>query len=192
MLRLRYFTLAAVAALAIPASTALADNAGDPALAAFRSICLASPNDYPSVVKAAEAGGWTETQLVPDTDDSISVQDKAAREKTVGGVHMTLLVSRGLRHTKSGDVSESDCKVSTEKPDPAVVGETKTWMGVAPDGGDATSLVVYYVKPGGGTPAHLEGAPASLNAALAAGGFSVIKAQQDQGSSILVYTSFSK
>jgi hypothetical protein len=190
MIRLQHFALALLAALAIPASAAFADS-GDPVVDAFKSLCLGAPNDYPSVVKAATAAGWTETELVPETDDAISITDKAAREKTVNGVHLTLLVSRGLRHTKAGDIAEADCKVSSEKPDPGVVDKTKTWLGFAPDGGDAT-LAVFYVKSGGGSPAHLDGAPASLNAALASGGFSVIKAQQDATSSILVYTSFSK
>ena len=140
MIRPQLLALASLAALALPASTALADNA-DPALDAFQSICLASPNDYVSVIKAADAAGWTETELIPETNDAISITDKAAREKTLGDVHLTLLVSRGLRHTKGGDVSEADCKVSTEKADPGVVEKTKSWLGFAPDSGDATLAV---------------------------------------------------
>ena len=190
MIRPKLLALASLVAIAAPAAAAYADT-GDPALDAFQSICLASPNDYLSIIKAADAAGWTETELVPEPNDAISITDKAAREKTLGEVHMTLLVSRGLRHTKGGDVSEADCKVSTEKPDPGMVAKTKTWLGFAPDSGDAT-LAVFYVKPGGGQPAHIDGGSAALNSAMTNGGFSVIKAQQDQGSSILVYTSFSK
>ena len=190
MIRPNLLALASLAALALPATAALAAT-GDPALDAFQSICLASPNDYLSVVKAADAAGWTATELVPQTDEAVSVTDKAAREKSVGDVHMTLLVSRGLRHMKDGDVTEADCKVSTEKPDPGVVDKTKSWLGFAPDGGDAT-LAVFFVRPGGGQPAHIEGGSAALKSAMDGGGFSVIKAQQDQGSSILVYTRYSK
>ena len=190
MIRPKLLALASLAALALPASAALAAT-GDPALDAFSSICLASPNDYLSIVKAADAAGWTETELVPEANDTVSVTDKAAREKSVGDVHLTLLVSRGLRHTKGGDVTEADCKVSTEKPDPGVVDKTKSWLGFAPDSGDAT-LAVFYVKPGGGQPAHIDGGATALNTAMSSGGFSVIKAQQDQSSSILVYTRFSK
>lgn len=190
MIRPHFLALASLAALALPASAALADTS-DPALDAFRSICLANPNNYLSIVKAADSAGWTETELVPETTDTMSITDKAAREKSVGDVHLTLLVSRGLRHTKGGDVAEADCKVSTEKPDPGMVDRAKSWLGFPPDSGDAT-LAVFYVKSGGGQPAHIDGGPAALNNAMADGGFSVIKAQQDQASSILVYTSFSK
>ena len=53
MIRPNLLALASLAALALPVSAALAAT-GDPALDAFSSICLASPNDYLSIVKAAD------------------------------------------------------------------------------------------------------------------------------------------
>jgi hypothetical protein len=68
-----------------------------------------------------------------------------------------------------------------------VVNRTKSWLGFAPDGGDGATLASFYVKTGP-QPTHV----ADPNAAMAAGGFSIIKAQEDSGSVILVYTSFTK
>ena len=51
------------------------------------------------------------------------------------------------------------------------------------------SLSTFYVRTGP-QPVHL--AQSELNAALAAGSFSFIKAQQDPASVTLVYTTFSK
>ncbi len=189
MIRTPLFALASAVALAAAPLAAAAAPTGDPALDAFQSICVATNNDYLATIKAADAAGWTETDLVPAPDAAISITDKAARETAVGKMHLTLLVSRGLRHTKGGDVPEADCKVSTDQADAGIVDRTKTWLGFAPDGGDAT-LALFYVKPDGAQPTHIP--QSGLNAALAAGGFSVIKAQQDPASAILVYQSFTK
>ena len=173
---------------AMPLAAAAAPS-GDAALDAFQSICVATNNDYLATIKAADAAGWTQTDLVPAPDSAISVTDKAARETAVGKEHLTLLVSRGLRHTKGGDVPEADCKISTDQADAGVVDRTKSWLGFAPDGGDAT-MALFYVKSGGDQPTHIP--TSGLNAAMSSGGFSVIKAQQDPASAILVYQSFTK
>ena len=186
MIRSSLLALAALGVCAAPMTAAAAS--ADPALNAFQSICVTHANNYSDVLTAAAADGWTDTQLIPTTDDGVSITSKAAKEKTVGTTHLTLLVSTGLRHTKTGDIPEGDCKVSTDSADPTIVDGAKSWLGFAPDSGDAT-LAVFYVKTGA-QPTHIP--PAGLNAALAAGGFSVIKAQQDQSSAILVYTSYSK
>lgn len=186
-MRPQLFLAATAAALAFPLA-ALADT-GDPGLDAFQSVCTQTGASYVNVLKAADGAGWSETQVVPETDASVSITDQAAREKTVNGATLTLLVNRGLRHTKGGDISQAVCKISVNKPDAGVIDRAKGWLGFAPDGGDAT-LSIYYVKAGPGAPQHL--AQSELNTALAAGGFSIIKVQQDQGSAIFVYQSFSK
>jgi len=186
MIRTPLLAFASFCVFALP--IAAAADTPDPALAAFRSLCVANANNYNGVVSAASADGWTDTQLIPTTDDSVSITSKTAREKLVGKEHLTLLVTQGLRHTKGGDIAEGDCKISTDQADDGILDRTRTWLGFAPDGGDAT-LATFYVKTGA-KPDHL--APDQLNAALNAGGFSVIKAQQDPASVILVYTSFSK
>jgi hypothetical protein len=177
---------AAAAALAFPAVASAQD---DPALAAFETVCVASGGNYAQMLSAATSGGWTDTQVVPETDTAVSITSQAAREKTVDGVTLTLLVNQGLRHTRSGDVPQSVCKISDGRPDPGVITRSTAWLGFAQDSGDAT-LAVYYVKPGGVRPAHVPSD--GLNAAMAAGGFSIIKVQQDQGSAIFVYTTYSK
>jgi hypothetical protein len=185
MIRTSLLGLAALSALALPMSASAAS--ADPALAAFQSLCVANSNSYAAVISAAKAAGWTDTQLIPSTDDAVSITSKAALEKT-GPVHLTLLVTQGLRHTKGGDVQEGDCKVSTDTADAAIVTNTQGWLGFAPDAGD-TTLASFFVKTGA-PPSHI--AAGDLNAAMGSGGFSIIKAQQDQGSAILVYTTFSK
>jgi hypothetical protein len=119
----------------------------------------------------------------------VSITSQAAREKSVNGVTLTLLVNQGLRHTHSGDIPQSVCKISDSRPDPGVIARSTTWLGFPQDSGDAT-LAVYYVKPGGAHPAHVP--PDGLNAAMASGGFSIVKVQQDAGSAIFVFTTFSK
>jgi hypothetical protein len=178
---------AAAAALAFPIAASAAT--GDAGLDSFSNVCAETGGTYVNVLKAADSSGWTETQVVPETDSAVSITDQAAREKVVNGATMTLLVNRGLRHTKGGDISQSVCKISVNKPDAGVIDRAKTWLGFAPDGGDAT-LSVYYVKGGAGAPQHL--AQSELNNALSAGGFAIIKVQQDSGSAIFVYQGFSK
>jgi hypothetical protein len=185
MIRTSLLGLAALGVLALPMTASAAPS--DPALAAFSSLCVANGNSYTAVLSAAKAAGWTDTQLIPSTDDAVTITSKAALEKN-GPVHLTLLVSQGLRHTKGGDIQEGDCKVSTDTADAAIVANTQGWLGFAPDGGDST-LASFFVKTGA-PPSHI--ASSDLNAAMGSGGFSIIKAQQDPGSAILVYTTFSK
>ena len=119
----------------------------------------------------------------------MSVTDKAAREKVVGNVHLTLLVSRGLRHISSGDIKEQICKLSVNKADAGLVAAGQSWVGAQPDSGDPT-FSVYYTKLAPGKPVHVgkDGA----NAAMAAGGFGVLKFQEDSSSGIMVYQSYAK
>jgi hypothetical protein len=180
---------AAAAALSLPAA-AIAQGAGDPAFDAFRSICWNASGDYVAAVKAADASGWREADVQTDNDAAVSITDKAAREKALGGGgDLTLLVTRGLRHTSGGDIKVATCKISMNKPDKDLVGDGRSWIGAAPDSGDPT-LAVYYVKLSSGSPVHLS--QGELNAALGAGGFGILKFQQDPNASILVYTAYSK
>lgn len=187
MIRTSLLAAASLGVLALPMA-ASAEAAADPALAAFQAVCVANANNYSGALEAAKAAGFTDTQLIPPADDTLSVTSTQAREKVVGGEHLTLLVQQGLRHLKSGDISEADCKISTDQADNGVLDRAKSWLGFAPDSSDP-SLATFYVKTGA-QPIHI--APSDLNAALAAGGFSVIKAQTDPASATLVYTTFSK
>jgi hypothetical protein len=100
-----------------------------------------------------------------------------------------VFISRGLRHISSGDVKEQSCKLVTNKADNALVGEGQSWVGAAPDAGDPT-LAVYYVKLAPGKPDHV--GKDGINAAMAAGGFGILKFQQDSDSGIMVYQGYSK
>jgi hypothetical protein len=186
----RLLSLAASAAmLAVPMSVAHAQGA-DPAFDAFQKICWGTNGDYLGAIKAADADGWTEASVVAETAGPVSITDKAARAKVVGSQNLTLLVTRGLQHTKGGDVKVDTCKLTASKPDAALIGEGKTWLGgAAPDSGDAT-LAVYYAKLAPGAPAHV--ASTGLTDALNAGGFVVLKFQQDSDAAIMVYQAFSK
>jgi hypothetical protein len=180
---------AAAAALAVPMSVS-AQGGGDAAFASFQKVCWGTNGDYMASLKAAEDDGWTDTQVVADTSGPVSVTDKAAKSKIIEGSNLTLLVTRGLQHTKGGDVKVDTCKLTISKPDGALIGEGKSWLGgAAPDGGDPT-MAVYYVKLAPGSPSHV--AQAGLNDALNAGGFVILKFQQDADAGIMVYTAYSK
>ena len=187
----RLLSLAATAALMLAAPLTVAHaQGGDPAFDAFQKVCWSTNGDYMAALKAADGDGWTDTAVVADAAGPVSVTDKAARAKFDNGSNLTLLVSRGIQHTKGGDVKVDTCKLTVSKPDNALIGEGKSWLGgAAPDSGDPT-LAVYYVKLAPGSPSHV--GQAGLNDALAAGGFVVLKFQQDQDAGIMVYTAYSK
>ena len=172
------FLAAAAAVFMLPVAAAAAPDT-DPAFDAFRSLCVATSDYYAGVLKAADSSGWRETQVVPPTDAAISVTDQAARETVLGGENLTLLVNRGLQHMKSGDVPETTCRVETSKPHPGAIALAKDWLGLAPDGGDAT--LAYFI---------VTGPPDKLvhvtTAAIPPGGLSVIKVQLETGSAIFV------
>jgi hypothetical protein len=177
---------AAVSVLAIPVSAAAADTT----FSAFQSLCFATSDDYVAVGNAAKAAGWTETEVTGGDEDGVSITGKAALEKPGdNGGRMTLLVTQGIRHLKSGDLKVTTCKISYDKAIPGLTSEAQAWIGGAADGGDAT-LAVYYVALTPGTPNHV--GKAGMNAALAAGGLSILKFQQDSDASILVDQSYSK
>ncbi|HEY2707381.1 MAG TPA: hypothetical protein VGI95_04950 [Caulobacteraceae bacterium] len=178
---------AAVSALAIPMTASAAG--ADPAFDAFQSLCWNNSGEYVSTTHAADADGWRNTDVVADSDANMSITDKAAREKTTDAGRLTLLVTHGLRHMSTGDLKVNTCKVSFNKADAGVIGEASSWIGAPQDGGDNT-LGAFYVKLGAGKPVHL--AKADLNAAMAAGGFTILKFQQDSGDAVLVYQSYAK
>jgi len=187
---IRLSLLAAAAALVLP----LAAHAQGPdaALDAFQSICGATAGAYPAVVRAADSSSWTDTSIRPEPDPSVSITDTTARSKSVNGVDLTLLATRGLRHTKSGDIPVSTCKISADKPDPALLAAAQAWVGAAPDAAPDPTLAVYFVKPGAGKPDHIGNDPAAQNAAMASGGLAILKFQQNSDSAILVYQIYSK
>jgi len=180
---------AAVAALAVPMS-ASAQGGGDPALAAFQKVCWSTSGDYLASLKAAADDGWTDTQVAPEAAGPVSVTDRAAKSKVVEGTALTLLVTRGLQHTKGGDVKVATCKLTISKPDNALIGEGKNWLGAAPDAAPDPTLAVYYEKLANGSPSHV---PATgLQDALNSGGFVILKFQQDADAGIMVYQAYSK
>src|SRR5581483_6677784 len=156
---------------------------------AFQSLCSATGGDYAAVVKAADAGGWAATAEPTDADDTIVVNEKAARAKTDNGETLTLFATSGVRHGAGGDIPVSTCKISSNKPDADLLAHTQAWLGYAPDSGDA-GLAVYYVKSASPKPTHV--GKDGVGAAMAAGSVSVVKVQQDPNGAILVYQTFHK
>jgi hypothetical protein len=187
----RLLSLAASAAMLAVAFSVAHAQTSDPAFDEFQRVCWSTGGDYLAALKAADTGGWTETQVVAEASGPVSVTDKAARAKSAGGLNMTLLVSRGLQHTKGGDVKVDTCKLTVSKADNALIGEGKSWFGgAAPDATPDPTLAVYYAKLAAGSPTHV--AQAGLNDALNAGGFVILKFQQDSDAGIMVYTAYSK
>ena len=188
----RLLSLAACAAiLAVPMSAA-AQAPADPAFNAFQKVCWSSGGDYMATLKAAQDDGWTDTAVVADEQGPVSVTDKAAKAKFANGSSLTLLISRGLQHTSTGDFKVATCKLTVSKPDGSLLGEGKSWLGgVAPDAAPDPTMEVYYVKLApGGSPDHI--GKAGIAEALNGGGFAVLKFQQDSDAGILVYTAYSK
>ncbi len=184
----RFTILAAAAALMLPAS-AFAANATDQVAAEFENICGATHGNYVKVLSATTSDNWTDTQVTPEPDSTVSVTAETAREKPVGDATLTLLASQGLRHTSGGDIAQTVCKISSNKPDPAIGSQMQSWLGFAPDS-DAQGLSVYYVHFVDG---KLEHVPQSgLQAALNSGGFAFVKVQTDSDATILVLQTYSK
>jgi hypothetical protein len=185
----RLSILAAVAALVLPAS-AFAADASDATLTEFENICGAAQGNYVNMLSDAASNNWTETQVVPDTDTSVSVTAQAAREKTVGDATLTLLANQGVRHTSGGDLAQTVCKISSNKPDAGIDGRVQSWLGFPADASNQ-GLTVYYFHVVNGKPEHLAG-QAAIQQALNSGGFSFVKIQADSGATILVYQTYSK
>jgi hypothetical protein len=183
----RLSILAAGAALLLPASAFAAD--ADPALAAFQAICGQAKGSYVSMLSNATSQNFTETQVTPETDAGVSITAQAAREGSVDGITLTLLASQGVRHTSKADLAQTVCKLSSNKPDPNAIADTQAALGFAPDS-NSQGLAVFYFSTASGKPTHV--APSGLQTALDAGGFSFIKVQQDEGSAIFVYQTYSK
>lgn len=188
----RLLSLAASAAMiAAPMSVAAQTASADPALSAFQKVCWSGGGDYMATLKAAQDDGWTDTAVTGEDAGPVSITDKAAKAKFANGANLTLLVSRGLQHTKTGDVKVATCKLTISKADAGLIGEGKAWIGVAPDAAPDPTLAVYYVKLSpGGAPSHVS--QSELGNALKSGGFAVLKFQQDADAGILVYTAYSQ
>jgi len=186
----RLLSLAAATALFAVPMTAAAQGS-DPVLAAFQKICWSAAGDYTAALQNAKSDNWTETQVQAQSDANVSITGKAALDKSVDGVDVTLLVTQGLQHTtKMGDIKVSSCKVTASKPDAALIGAGKAWLGgTAQDAGDPT-LAIYYVKRSAGPPDHI--GQAGANTALTNGGFGVLKFQQDDSDAIVAYQVFVK
>jgi hypothetical protein len=184
----RFLALAAAAAvLTLP--LAAAAQAPDPILAEFQKVCWTSGGDYVKMLSGAAADGWVEANVVPENDSGVSLTDQAARNKSVNGLDLTLLFTRGLRHTSGGDVKVATCKLTVAKPDGGLIGGSQAWVGSAPDTGDSSSAI-YFVGMGGDKPNHV--GKAGVQAAMNAGGFGVLKFQNDDADSILVYQVYAK
>jgi hypothetical protein len=186
MIRSALLAAAAIASLAVPMSAAAATGSGDPAFDAYRSICVANMGEYVAVLRAADAAGWQNSSVSPPVDAAISVTDQAAREMSVGGENLTLLINRGLQHMRAGDVPVGVCRIETSKPDPGAIDLSKSWLGFAPDGGDST-LAYFFVTPAADTPQHV-----AANAPMPPGGVSIVKVQLDPNSTIFLYQHFAK
>jgi hypothetical protein len=184
MTRLLCFA-AAAAVLAVPMSASA--QGADPALAAFKKICWDTAGDYVQSLQAAAGENWTDTQVVAPAEANVSITDKAARDNGAG---LTLLVTRGLRHTSGGDFKVATCKMTLNKADADLVGAAHDWVGVDADSGDKTSSI-YFVKMGPGKPEHI-GSSGTQTAMNASGGFGVLKFQQDDTDAILVYQVYAK
>ncbi len=189
MTRSHILVAVAAAVLAFPLSAFAADAANDPAFDAFRKLCADTGADFPTVVKAADADGWRDAEVIADDLPGVSVTDKAARAKGTGTDVVTLRATRGLRSVKSGDITVSTCTVRGDNAPPGLLDRVQAWLNMAPlstDTGKASYLLTYD----GTTRTVL--AQAGIDAAVGKGGAHLLKFKQDGASEILDYERFSK
>jgi hypothetical protein len=186
MNRSHLVAIAAVAALAFPAAALAAD---DTALDAFQKICGNTGNDYPEAVKAADADGWHDTEVIADTMKNVSITDKASRAKGEGDTEVRLMVTRGLEQLKPGDmITVSTCTVSTDKGTDGMLDRVKAWLGEpsSTDTGEASYLLTLdgkKLKPL---------ASADVEGAVAKGGVHVMKFKQNGSAESLDYVRLSQ
>ena len=176
----RFALLAAAAILAVPTAAGAATPSKDPVLDVFRNICAAHAGDYAATLKAADTSGWVDAQVTVPPAPAITVTSQAARSLDLNGANLTLLVSSGLQHMKSGDQPEITCRIESDKPDAAAISETQAWLGFKPEDGSDSSLAFFFAT----------GAPDQLvhntSQTIPPGGLSLIKVQQDDSSAILI------
>ena len=185
----RSYLLVAVAAatLAFPLSAFAADN--DPAFDAFTKLCGDTGADYAAVVKAADADGWHDTEVIADDLPGVSVTDKAARVKGDGQAEVRLRVTSGLRAVKNGQITVSTCTVSADNEPPGLLDRAAAWLQMTPMNTD-TGKASYLLTLDGGKRVLL--AQTDIDAAVGKGGAHLLKFKQDGGAEILDYERFSK
>jgi hypothetical protein len=174
----RLALLAAAAFLAAPAIASAAP--ADPLLDVFKNVCVAHAGDYAGTVNAAKASGWSDAAGIDmPADANVSITSEAALIMPLNGANLTLLISSGLQHMRSGDTPETTCRIESNKPDAQAIDATKGWLGLQPNGGDA-SLAYFFVT---GTPDRLVRISTTT---IPPAGMSLIKVQQDAGSAIFI------
>ena len=169
-------SLAALAgpALAGPSETAFEN---------FRAVCGATAAEFPAVVTAADGSGWKNTQIVTDTMPGVSITDKQARHKPVAGDTLALFVTRGLAHTKTGDIGVSTCTVSSGKADfAALVSLTQQWLGMPAHDTTATKVGFHYTPNGAAAAAVPDG---GLDAAAGGAGMMLMSVKTGGGQTTL-------
>jgi hypothetical protein len=188
MIRSCIFAAAAAIVLAAPIAASAAPQT-DPAFDAFRKYCGDTGADFTAAVKAADADGWKDTQVIADTLPGVSVTQKAARTTGAGPDALRLLITSGLRSTKSGDIVVSTCTVSSDTAVPGLLGRAQAWLNMATMSAD-TDKASYLLTMNGGTRTLL--ATGDIDAAVGKGGAHLLKFKEDANSEILDYERFSK
>ncbi|MFI4934424.1 MAG: hypothetical protein ACHP7N_07385 [Caulobacterales bacterium] len=178
-----------LASLALPITASAATAGDDAALSAFQTICADTTADFPAVLKAADAAGFTEANLIADADPTLTVTDKDGREKSVGGATLRMLAIRGTKTSPGGQLTLSTCKISTDKADNGLLAKAQSWLGIPTDSSDK-GMASYLVTVNGGARTPLT--HAQIGASLSAGGAHILKFQEDAASASLVYQKFTK
>ncbi len=186
-------SLAAFAALSMTAAAGQAfASPSDDAFNAFRAICGTAGTDFPAVVAAADAGGWKATQITADTMPNVSVTDKQARDKKVGEANLALFVTRGLMHSKAGDLTVTTCTLSSDKANgPALIALAQQWVGTPPHDTTPTKTGFRY-SLNGADPAPAPVPAGGISAAVAAGGMVLMSVQTGGGKATLDIEKFKK
>ncbi len=163
---------AIVATLAGVAGAACAD----PAVDAFKALCLDTGGEYPAVASAADAGDWKPVDVPLSMISGVVASDKLTRGKSIAGADANLAAWRGK--TASG-VTVSDCQVQMSKGDfkNAVAG-VQAWTGFAAQDGQGQKAIFRLTDVAG---ARTAVAQPEYDAAAAGPGMEIVTVTSGSG-----------
>jgi hypothetical protein len=150
-----------------------------PAFDAFRQVCGDTRADYPTVVKALDAGGWAAADVKAAPMEGVVVSSQISRTKTVAGDKLVLQAWTGLK----GAVKIAACTVRApnSKTD-EVKAAVQTWVGFAPQITDPKRISFRFADEAGARRALTQ---ADYDAAAAGPGLEMLTVSNDGTDTII-------
>jgi hypothetical protein len=169
-------TLAAVSAAAAAAQAAPASATFE----AFAAVCAAPAADLGAVTAAADAQGWTASNVTPEANmPGVTIGGHLTRTHSANKVDLTLSAWQGLK----GAVKVSDCTVRGGKDQyAAAVGAAKAWLAFAPQEDTAKKAIFRFTDNAGTHKALTSG---EFDAAAAGAGLEILTVAGDQDGAVV-------